>query len=79
MNNPKIEIGQQVLHPRTGRVLRVLKRKFNRAVKTKAIKVGINGACYIEDVSLPDYWSYKLSDGKAYWYQEEILEQAPDT
>jgi hypothetical protein len=70
---PRFEIGQKVLHSRSERVLQVLKRKFNHAVKTQAIMVGTNGACYVEDVTLPDYWSYKLSDGKAYWYWEEVL------
>jgi hypothetical protein len=72
MNNPKFEIGEEVLHPRTGRVLRVLRRRFNRAVKTQAIMVRPNGASYVKVVTLPDFWSYRLSDDK-YWYWEEVL------
>lgn len=79
MNNPKFQIGQQVLHPRSGRILTVRMRKYNRATKTHAIMVRPNGASYVKLVTLPEYWSYKLSDGKAYWYQEEVLEQAPVT
>ena len=74
---PRFEIGQKVLHSRSGRMLQVLNRKFRHAVKTQAIKVGFNGATYIEDAILPDYWAYKLNDGRAYWYMEEVLTEAP--
>lgn len=74
---PKFSVGQAVIHLRTQRRLIVTDRKFNKATKTYAIKVGTNGATYTDVVEMPARWAYRLNDRSVYWFWEELLGEAP--
>lgn len=74
MNNPKFEIGQHVIHSRTGRRLQVLQRRYNKPITTIAFVTREDGTIDRKLVTLSDCWAYKLSDGKAIYYWENTLE-----
>lgn len=74
MLQAKFKIGDKVVHKRTGRTLTVLDCKHNPPRLTLAVKVRTNGALDASPTTISEYWSYKLSDGKAYRYVEELLE-----
>lgn len=71
---PKFEVGDRVLHKRSGKVYTVLDRVHNKAVATYAIKVYENGTTSTSLTTIAERWTYRLNDGKSWRYGESLLE-----
>ncbi|MBN3993856.1 MAG: hypothetical protein HWQ36_26080 [Nostoc sp. NMS2] len=74
MIEPKFQVGDRVLHKRSGKTYTVLDRVYNKAVATHAIKVYTNGTTSTSPTTIAEHWTYKLDDGHSWRYAESLLE-----
>lgn len=74
MKKPKFQVGDRVLHKRSGKIYTVLDRVHNKAVATYEIKTYKNGGTSISPTTIAEHWTYKLDDGRSWRYAENLLE-----
>ena len=73
---PKFQVGDTVVHKRSGKIYTVLDRIYNKAVATYAIKVYTNGKTSTSPTTIAEHWTYKLDDGRSWRFAESLLELA---
>jgi hypothetical protein len=71
---PKFQVGDTVIHKRSGKGYTVIDCKHNKPVATHAIKVHTNGKTSIEPTTIAEHWTYKLDDGHSWRHGESLLE-----
>lgn len=76
MIEPKFQVGDRVLHKRSGKIYTILDCKHNKAAVTHAIKVYANGTTATSPTTIAEHWTYKLDDGRSWRYGESLLELA---
>ncbi|MHC5939273.1 hypothetical protein [Nostoc sp.] len=71
---PKFKVGDRILHKCSGKIYIVLDRIHNEAEVAYQMKVYTDGKSTIEPTTIAEHWTYKLDDGKSWWYVENLLE-----
>lgn len=71
---PKFQVGDRVLHKRTGKIYTISDRVHNKPVATHAIKVHADGTTSTSPTTIAEHWTYKLDNGKSWQYAENLLE-----
>lgn len=71
---PKFQVGDRVLHKRSGNVYTVLDRVHNKAEVAHQMKVYSDGTTSTSPTTIAEHWTYKLDDGKSWRYAENLLE-----